>query len=161
MIEYFLVVLVHLLYRFIDITILLIGLTSKTQTCNVSNQLSITSICLLIFYFIDLTIIIFLLIRNICTRHTQLSEEQKLERLRHASSLRGFFIFFKIIPVCIGTAYSFPSTLSTPNECELMRFCLGIVCLSTWLLILIPLYQDLNYLYDVHLLLNVLFLYLF
>ena len=49
--------LLHLLYRFIDITILLIGLTSNKQTCSISNHLSITSICLLIFYFIDLTII--------------------------------------------------------------------------------------------------------
>jgi hypothetical protein len=130
--------LLHLLYRFIDITILLIGLTSNKQTCDVSNQLSITSICLLIFYFIDLIIIILLLIRNIFSRSSQLTEEQKLERLRHASTLRGFFIFFKLIPICVGTAYSFPSSLSNTDECQLMRFCLGLVCFSTWLLILIP-----------------------
>jgi len=130
--------LLHLLYRFIDITILLIGLTSNKQTCKISNHLSITSICLLIFYFIDLIIILFVFLCNIYSRNSQLSEEQKLERLRRASTLRGFFIFFKLIPICIGTAYSFPLTLPRTNECELMRFCLGIICLSTWLLILIP-----------------------
>jgi hypothetical protein len=130
--------LLHLLYRFIDITLLFIGLTSTKQPCSVSNQLAITSICLLIFYFIDLLIIFYSFIRNLASRHLPLTEEQKLEQLRRASTLRGFFIFFKLIPVCVGTVYSFPSTLSTPTECELMRFCLGLVCLSTWLLILIP-----------------------
>jgi hypothetical protein len=130
--------LLHLLYRFIDITILLIGLTSNKQACNVSNRLAITSICLLIFYFIDLIIIFLLLLRNIFPINSQLTEEQKLEQLRRATTLRGFFIMFKLIPVCVGTAYSFTSTISGSFECELMRFCLGIVCLSTWLLILIP-----------------------
>jgi hypothetical protein len=133
--------LLHLFYRFIDIIILLIGLTFNQQTCNASNHLAITSICLLIFYFIDLIIIFILFIRNLCTRNSPLSEEEKIERLRRASTLRGFFIFFKLIPVSVGTAYSFPSTLPVDTtDCdELMRFCLGIVCFSTWLLILIPL----------------------
>ncbi|CAF4775603.1 unnamed protein product, partial [Rotaria sp. Silwood2] len=85
-----------------------------------------------------LIIIIFFLLRNLLLRNSQLTEEQKLEQLRHASVIRGVFMFFKVIPTCFGTAYSFSSTLSDSNECELMRFCLGIVCLSTWLLILIP-----------------------
>jgi hypothetical protein len=133
--------LLHLFYRVIDITILLIGLTSNQQTCNLSNRLAITSICLLIFYFIDLTIIFILFLRNLCTHYTGLTDEEKIERLRRASTLRGFFIFFKLVPVCVGTAYTFPSSLpfGTTDCDQLMRFCLGIVCFSTWLLVLIPL----------------------
>jgi hypothetical protein len=127
--------LLHLFYRFIDITVLIIGLKSNNQTCKLSNRLAVTSICLLIFYFIDLLIIFVLLLRNMSLRNSQLTEEQKLEELRRASTLRGVFIFFKLIPVSIGTGYCFTSNAS---DCELMRFCLGIVCLSTWLLILIP-----------------------
>ncbi|CAF3954190.1 unnamed protein product [Rotaria sordida] len=130
--------LLHLIYRLIDIILLLIGLTSNKPKCDLSNRLAITSICLLIFCFIDLLIILLFLLRNLSLRNSQLTEEQKLEQLRHVSMIRGFFMFFKIIPVCFGTAYSFSSTLPDTNECELMRFCLGIVCLSTWLLILIP-----------------------
>ncbi|UJR33729.1 hypothetical protein I4U23_021156 [Adineta vaga] len=128
----------HILYRLIDITLLLIGLTSTKQTCKVSNRLAITSICLLIFYFIDLLIIALLFIRNVTPRNCRLTEEQKLEQLRSAASLRGFFVFFKLIPVCVGTGYSFSSIAAENSDCELMRFCLGIVCFSTWLLILIP-----------------------
>ncbi|CAF0735654.1 unnamed protein product [Rotaria sp. Silwood1] len=130
--------LLHLVYRVIDIALLLIGLISSKHKCNVSNRLAITSICLVIFYIIDLIIIIFFLLRNVSLCNSELTEEQKLERLRRASILRGVFMFFKIIPICFGTAYSFSSTLSDSNECELMRFCLGIVCLSTWFLLLIP-----------------------
>ena len=130
--------LLHLLYRIIDITLLLIGLTSNKQTCSTSNRLAVTAISLLIFNFLDLTIILLLSIRNIFSNTSLLTEEEKIERLRRVSTLRGFFISSKFIPICVGTAYSFPSVLSTPNECELMRLCLGVVCLSTWLLILIP-----------------------
>ncbi|CAF0748206.1 unnamed protein product [Adineta ricciae] len=128
----------HLMYRIIDITILLIGLTSSKHACQMSNRLAITSICLLIFYFIDLTIILLLFIRNITPRNSNLSEEQKVAQLRSASALRGFFVFFKLIPVCVGTGYSFSPGADANSGCELIRFCLGIVCLSTWLLILIP-----------------------
>lgn len=130
--------LLHILYRAIDITLLFIGLTSRSPACSASNQLAITSICLLIFYFIDLTIIFLLLIRNLSSRYLALSEQEKQERLQHATVLRGFFNFFKIIPICVGTGYSFSPTLPSTNDCELMRFCLGVVCLSTWLAILIP-----------------------
>lgn len=128
----------HLLYRVIDITLLFIGLTSTNPSCSASNHLAITSICLLIFYFIDLIIIALLFIRNMSSRYRQLSEQQKSERYQHATVLRGFFNVFKIIPICVGTGYSFSSTLPSSNDCELMRFCLGVVCLSTWLAILIP-----------------------
>ena len=130
--------LLHILYRAIDIALLFIGLTSTSPACGASNHLAITSICLLIFYFIDLSIILLLLIRNMSPRYMGLSEQEKLERLHHAAILRGFFNFFKIIPICVGTGYSFSPILPSTNDCELMRFCLGVVCLSTWLAILIP-----------------------
>ncbi|CAF4090409.1 unnamed protein product [Adineta steineri] len=130
--------ILHILYRIIDITLLLIGLTSSSSACKTSNHLAITSICLLIFYFIDLAIIFLLLIRNLSSRNSQLTEQEKLEQARRASSLRGFFIFFKIIPVCVGTGYTFASTFTNSSDCQLMRVCLGIVCVSTWLLLLIP-----------------------
>lgn len=130
--------LLHLCYRFVDIIILIIGLSFTKETCSRSNRLVITSICLLIFYFIDLIIILYYFSRNYLTNNQQLTEEEKTERLRHASALRGFFIFFKLIPVCIGTSYVFTSKFPEGNDCELMRFCLGIVCISTFLIMIIP-----------------------
>ncbi|CAM4760588.1 unnamed protein product [Rotaria magnacalcarata] len=130
--------LLHLCYRFVDIIILFIGLSSSKDICNRSNRLVVTSICLLIFYFIDLTIIFYYFIRNQSSYYRLLTEEEKAERLRHVSTLRGFFIFLKLIPVCIGTSYSFTSKITETNNCELMRFCLGLVCISTLLLMIIP-----------------------
>ena len=130
--------LLHFLYRSVDVVLLFIGLLSSKSACKASDRLAITSICLLIFYFIDLFIVLALLVRNLLRRHSEISDEQKAEEFRRASHLRGFFLFFKLVPVCVGTAYSFSSTPSSSTECELLRFCLGIVCFSTWLLILIP-----------------------
>lgn len=130
--------LVHLLYRLIDIVLLFIGLTANGQTCPTSNRLAITSICLLIFHFLDLTIVLFSLVRNIRPQYSLLTEAEKNERLQCTALLRGFLTFFKIFPLCFGTAYSFPSSLSTGNECELLRFCLGVVCLSSWVFVLVP-----------------------
>lgn len=130
--------LLQILYRAIDIALLFIGLTSTSPACSASSHLAITSICLLIFYFIDLSIIFLLLIRNMSPRYMGLSEQEKQERFQQAAIIRGFFNCFKIIPISVGTGYSFSPTLPSTNDCELMRFCLGVVCLSTWLAILIP-----------------------
>ncbi|CAF4171757.1 unnamed protein product [Rotaria sp. Silwood2] len=130
--------LLHLFYRLFDIIILLIGITSTKHICYRSNRLVITSICLLIFYFIDLTIIIYFFLHNKSSNYRRLSEEEKNERLRRVSALRGFFIFLKIIPVCVGTAYTLTSKLPETNNCELIRFSLGIVCISTLLIMVIP-----------------------
>ncbi|CAF3395026.1 unnamed protein product [Rotaria socialis] len=130
--------LLRLFYRFIDIIILFIGLSSSNEICNRSNRLVVTSICLLIFYFIDLIIIFYYFIRNQSSYYRLLTEEGKTERLRHVSTLRGCFIFFKLIPVCIGTSYSFTSKITETNNCELIRFCLGLVCISTLLLMIMP-----------------------
>ncbi|CAF3642368.1 unnamed protein product [Rotaria sp. Silwood1] len=130
--------LLHICYRLIDIIILLYGLSSTKTKCYKSNRLVITSICLLIFYLIDLTIIIYFIFRNHTSNYRRLNEEEKIERLRRISALRGFFIFFKLIPVCFGTAYTLTSKLPETNNCELIRFCLGIVCISTLLIMVIP-----------------------
>lgn len=130
--------LLHLCYRIFDIIILLIGLSSSTDLCNRSNRLAVTSICLLIFYFIDLTIIVYFFLHNISPNYRILSDEEKAERLRRVAALRGFFIFFKLIPVCVGTSYALASKAPDTNDCELLRFCLGIVCISTLLIVVIP-----------------------
>ena len=130
--------LLQLIYRLIDIALLLTGLSSTGSSCDIANHLGITSICLLMFYLVDLTIIFLLFARNISSRHLQLSEEQKNEQLRRALVLRGFFTFFKLIPIAVGTAYTFSSGAIKSDECNSMRFYLGLVCMSTWLIILIP-----------------------
>lgn len=130
--------LLNLFYRFIDIALLLIGLLSNSSNCSVGSQMGITCICLLGFYLIDLIIVLGFMVKNMFSNYSNLSEEQKLERLRRATNLRTFFVFFKLIPICVGTAYSFTSPATQGSTCDLMRFCLGLVCISTWLLILIP-----------------------
>lgn len=130
--------LLHLVYRIIDITLLFVGLMSSSSPCEISNHLGITSICLLMFYFVDVVIVLLLFIRNVSSRHLQMTEDQKNEELRRALVLRGFFTFFKLIPIAVGTAYTFSSTPIKPSECDVMRFYLGLVCMSTWLVILIP-----------------------
>jgi len=127
--------LLHLCYRIIDIMILFIGLSSDNRTCSLSSHLAVTSISLLVFYIIDITIIAYSFSHNISSNYRRLTEEEKAERFRRVSALRSVFNFFKLIPVCVGIGY----TLSSPTpDCELMRFCLGTVCLSTLLTIIIP-----------------------
>jgi hypothetical protein len=128
--------LLQLCYRIIDIIILFIGLSSEQGICTLSNHLAVTSISLLAFYFIDIAIIVYCFFRNISSHYKQLTEEEKVEHFRHVTALRSFFTFFKLIPVCIGTAYALSS--SAPYDCELMRFCLGLVCISTLLTLIIP-----------------------
>ncbi len=130
--------LLHICYRIIDIILLFIGLSSAYTTCNLTNKLATTSICLLIFYFIDLIIISVYLLRSRSPNHSRLTEEEKSEQFRRISALRGFFIFFKLIPVCFGTGYTLTEKLPETNNCELMRFCLGIVCVSTLLIMIMP-----------------------
>jgi hypothetical protein len=130
--------LLHLCYRIIDIIILFIGLSSDKRICTLSSHLAVTSICLLVFYFIDIIIIAYSFIRNISPSYRRLTEEEKIERLRRVLAFRSFFTFFKLTPVCVGTGYALTSSSPTTNDCELMRFCLGIVCISTLLSIIIP-----------------------
>ena len=127
----------QLVYRLVDIIILLIGLSSNNEKCTTGSRLTSIAITLTIFYFIDLTIIGMNLIRNLSRSYRNASEEERQERFRRATGLRAFFGFFKLITVCVGTSYAFSSSpIST--ECELMRFCVGITCVSTLLTMFIP-----------------------
>ena len=125
-----------LVYRLIDIIILLIGLSSKKKTCTLSDRLVSTSIFLLFFYLIDLTIIVYYFFRNFSSNFQRLTDEEKEQSARRALALRTFFNFLKLIPICVGTSYALSK--STTDDCELIRFCLGIVCLSTLLTMFIP-----------------------
>ncbi|CAF1295110.1 unnamed protein product [Rotaria sp. Silwood1] len=66
-----------------------------------------------------------------------LSDAANTGRYRQGSALRSFFRFLKFISVCVGTAYVFTSKISANSNCELIRFYLGIVCFSMWVLIFI------------------------
>lgn len=128
----------ELIFRILDILILCIGLSSGRNTCTLSNHLAVTSICLLIFCCLDLAIIIRYVIRNLSSTYQYLTEEEKLERYRRVRACRTIFTFFKLIPVCVGTGYALSTSIPTKTDCELIRFCLGIVCLSTLLSMIIP-----------------------
>jgi hypothetical protein len=130
--------LLELIYRFLDIIILFIGLSSRKDTCTLSSRLAITSICLLVFYFIDLTIIVYGFFRNISSSYQRLNEEERVEHFRRVKGIRNFFSLFKLIPVIFGTRYALSSLIPNTTDCQLMRFCLGIVCLSTLLTMIIP-----------------------
>ncbi|CAF1350599.1 unnamed protein product [Adineta steineri] len=130
--------LLHICYRIIDVILLCTGLSSGYATCHISNNLTSTSLCLLIFYFIDFLIIITNLCRCTMPSHHQLTEEEKSERFRRVTALRGFFLFFKLIPAFFGAGYVLTVKIPLDNECQLMRFCLGVVCISTILVIIMP-----------------------
>ena len=129
----------ELIFRILDIIILFIGLSSGKKTCTISNHFASTSISLLVFCFIDLAIIIRCFIQNLSSNYRHQTEEEKNERYRRIRAFRTVFTFFKLIPICIGTSYALPLVNpSKENDCELIRFCLGIVCLSTLLSMIIP-----------------------
>ena len=128
----------HLCYRLLDIIILSIGLLSSKSQCPTSNRFETISICLLVFYFIDLTIIARYALRTMSRHYRSLTEDEKIEQHKRAAGLRGFFMLLKLIPVCIGVAYTFSSKATLTADCALIRFCLGIVCLSTLFIMIIP-----------------------
>ena len=129
----------EIIFRILDIIILCIGISSGKNTCTGSSHLAVTSICLLVFCSLDLAIIVRYFIRNLSSQYQHLTEEEKIERYRRIRACRTIFTFFKLIPVCVGIGYALSSSIpSKAGECELMRFCLGVVCLSTLLSMLIP-----------------------
>ncbi|UJR13547.1 hypothetical protein I4U23_000561 [Adineta vaga] len=130
--------LLHICYRIIDIIILLIGLNQGEHPCYVSNSFTSTTLTLLVFYFIDFGIIFLNFFRCILPGQRQLTDEEKTEQSRRVSSLRGFFLFFKLIPVIFGAGHILMTPIPSDIECQRMRFCLGIVCFSTILLMIMP-----------------------
>lgn len=129
----------ELIFRILDIVILSIGLSLGKETCKLSNHFAATSISLLVFCSLDLAIILRSFIGNLSSNYRNLSEEEKNERYRRVRACRTIFTVIKLIPICIGTSYALPliNPLKSTN-CELIRFCLGIVCLSTLLSMIIP-----------------------
>ena len=128
----------HLCYRLLDIIILFIGLLSNKSQCPTSNRFEIISICLLAFHAIDLMIIARCALRTMSSHYRSLTEDEKIELQKRAAGLRGFFMLFKLIPVCIGVAYAFSSDAALTADCALIRFCVGLVCLSTLFIMIIP-----------------------
>ncbi|CAF0854894.1 unnamed protein product, partial [Didymodactylos carnosus] len=126
--------LLYLLYRIIDISLLINGL--RNGKCE-NQRLRTIAIVLLVFYLIDLSIIIVLFIRKFLKRSEDLTVDNEPSFLKCASAFRGLFLFCKLIPTCFGTVYCFQSTIIN-QECELLRVSVGIVCISTWLLMLMP-----------------------
>ncbi|CAF4649211.1 unnamed protein product [Rotaria sp. Silwood1] len=126
--------LLRICYNVIDIILLSIGLYYGTKTCSVSNRFVVLSICILIFGSITLCSTLLCFVRN-CSlyRMTQL-EATNSDRYRQGSSLRSIFHFLKLITAIIGIFHVFASKKPTNNDCQLIRFYLGIVCFNTCLL---------------------------
>lgn len=112
-------------YKIIDIVLLLLGLYYATKTCSVFNALVMTSICLLVLTVLELLIILNFFVRNCSFRLMTLSEELSSNHYSSAFILRIF--------VGIGTTHVLRSRAENlENNCEILRFCLGLVCFSTW-----------------------------
>ncbi|CAF0927259.1 unnamed protein product [Rotaria sordida] len=129
--------LLRVCYNIIDIILVFLGLYYGTKTCSMSNAFVIISICILIFDGITLFITFLCFIRNWSLHRMTLSEATNSNQYRQGSTLRSIFHFLKFISVCVGTIYVFTSKIPINNNCELIRFYLGIVCFSTWILIFI------------------------
>jgi len=127
-----------LCYRLIDIALLSLGLYYGTGACKSSNSLAVISICLLIFNGIDLAFFLLFLIRKFTLRNVALSDEDRLRQFRATVGIHCCFLFIKFIINCIGTVYVFKRASSINPDCELIRFCLGIVCYSTLIKISMP-----------------------
>ncbi|CAF0898495.1 unnamed protein product [Adineta ricciae] len=130
--------LLHICYRVFDVILLLIGLNQGDQTCHISNNLTSTTLTLLVFYLIDFGIIFLNFFRCILPSHHRLTEEEKSEQSRRVSSLRSLFLVFKLIPVLFGIGHIVISNIPQDIECQTMRFCVGMVCFSTILLMIMP-----------------------
>jgi hypothetical protein len=125
--------LLQIPYRLVDICLLSLGHYYGTGT----GSLAVISICLLIFNGIDLTIVLFFLVRNLASINVTFSDEENVRQFKLRAGLRTGFVFFKLIPTCIGTVHVFTSTVPTNTDWEFLRFCLGIVCFSTWTVVLL------------------------
>ncbi|CAF2794870.1 unnamed protein product [Rotaria sp. Silwood2] len=126
--------LLRLCYNVIDIVLLCIGLYYGTKTCSISNPLVVLSICIFIFGSITLITTLLCFVRNLPLYHMTQSEAISSGLYRQGSILRSFFHFFKFIVVIIAFFYVFTWKKLVNNNCELMRFYLGIVCFNTCIL---------------------------
>ena len=118
--------LFRLCYDLISIALLSLGLYYGTKTCSVSNALAIISICILVFSGLALTFTLLFFVRNWSMGRTTSGKER---------ILIAFFYFLRFICICVGTAFVFTSKIPINNDCEILRFYLGIVCFNTWFLL--------------------------
>jgi hypothetical protein len=97
----------------------------------------VISICILVFSSIGLAIHLLSLIHNWSLRHVSLADRASSSQFSRAYRVRGFFHFLRVIWICVGFAYVFTSKVPANNNCEILRFYLGIVCFNTLVLLFI------------------------
>jgi hypothetical protein len=128
--------LLRLGYIFTDIVLLSLGLYYGIKTCSISNSLGKTYISILVFSGLELTSVLIILVLNWSSHSTDLFDVEN--RYRIGYRVISFCRFLKFICICIGTVYVFTSKVPINNDCEIVRFYLGIVCFSTWMLMFSP-----------------------
>jgi hypothetical protein len=128
--------LLRLCYDLINIVLLSLGLYYGTKTCSVSNTLAVISILILVFSGLGLFFTLLFFVRNWPLRHMNLSVAAVSHRYRQGYVVRALFRFLRFICICVGTGYVFTSKVPVNNDCEILRFYLGIVCFNAWLLII-------------------------
>ena len=129
--------LLRLCYDLINSVLLFLGLYLGTKTCGSSSALVNLSIIILVANGLTLLSTFFFVIRNwnlldMCC----LPDEPHPYQYSVGYLVRGFFRLIRFICICVGTGYTFTSKTPTNNDCEIVRFYLGIVCFNAWLLIL-------------------------
>jgi hypothetical protein len=128
--------LLILSYDLINIVLLSLGLYYGTKTCSFSNDLATISILILVFSGLVLGFTLLFLVRNWPLRHVALSDVASSHRYLQGYVVCALFRFLRFLCICIGTAYVFTSKIPVNNDCEILRFYLGIVCFNAWLLII-------------------------
>ncbi|UJR07836.1 hypothetical protein I4U23_012119 [Adineta vaga] len=126
--------LLRLCYLIIDIILLILGLYYGKTTCISSSKLVSISITILVFGSLELAAILIYFIRNWTVRQTIWSGEREPNGIL----LRNLLHFLRFICICIGTGFVFSSKAPLTNDCEILRFYLGIVCFGTFAVWFIP-----------------------
>lgn len=127
--------LLRLFYNIFDLILLIIGIYYGTKSCDISHPFVIISIFILIVGFLSVFSTFLFLPRNWKLRNATLADAARSTTYRQASLLRHFLHFLKFIAICVGTGYIITKQKETNTDCEFVRFCLGIVCFNTWILI--------------------------
>lgn len=123
--------LLRLCYIFTDIVLLSLGLYYGITTCSISNSLAAIYIPILVFSGLEVAFVFILLVRNWSSRRRDLFDVENSCWMGNCVIL--FCRCSKFICICIGTAYVFTPEVPINNDCEIVRFYLGIVCFSTWM----------------------------
>jgi hypothetical protein len=62
-------------------------------------------------------------------------DARSANRYKQGYVVRALFQFLRFVCVCVGTGYAFTSKVPINKDCEIVRFYLGVVCFTTWLLL--------------------------